>query len=189
MESSSLSIDVDPLPATDTVLNIAPVTDLLTVAPLTTPQIIALIVAAMALVISGFVSGSEISYFSLTPQQLDDLDDSPRNNGVRRLLATPERLLATILIANNLVNVTIVILCTFALGPIFNQLSPVVSFILQTVILTFLILLFGEILPKLYANSNPLRWARMAVPGLRFFVKSLYPISSLLVRSSSIVHR
>lgn len=189
MESSALSLDVDPLPATDILTDIMPATDLLAVAPLTTPQIIALIVAAIALVISGFVSGSEIAYFSLTPQQLDDLDDTPRDNTIHRLLATPERLLATILIANNLVNVTIVILCTFALGPVFERLTPVLSFILQTVILTFLILLFGEILPKLYANSNPLRWARMAVPGLRLFVRMLYPVSSMLVRSSSIVHR
>lgn len=152
-------------------------------------QIIALLVAALALIVSAFVSGSEIAYFSITQQQLDDMDDTPRNNGVRSLLSMPERLLATILIANNLVNVTIVILCTFALGPIFTSMSPVLSFILQTVLLTFLILLFGEILPKLCANSNPLRWARMAVPGLKAAIKILYPIASLLVRSSSMVQR
>ena len=77
-----------------------------------------------------------------------------------RLLSVPERLLATILIINNLVNVTIVVLCNFALGPIFSGMSAVWSFILQTVLLTFLILLFGEILPKLYANSNNLAWAK-----------------------------
>lgn len=158
-------------------------------APLSVAQIIALTIALLALVVSGFVSGSEIAYFSLTPSQIDDLDDSPRDYGIRRLLDKPERLLATILIANNLVNVTIVILCTFALGPVFAQLSDLMSFLLQTVILTFLILLFGEILPKLYANSNPLRWARMAAPALSAAVKVLYPVSSMLVRSSSIVHR
>ena len=158
-------------------------------APLSLPQIIALTIALMALIVSGFVSGSEIAYFSLTPSQTDGLGDSPRDTGIRRLLAKPERLLATILIANNLVNVTIVILCTFALGPVFARLSELLSFLLQTVILTFLILLFGEILPKLYANSNPLRWARMAAPALSVAVKVLYPVSSMLVRSSSIVHR
>ncbi|MDE7407471.1 MAG: CNNM domain-containing protein, partial [Muribaculaceae bacterium] len=152
-------------------------------------QIVALLVAALALIISAFVSGSEIAYFSITQQQLDDMDDTPRNNGVRSLLEIPERLLATILIANNLVNVTIVILCTFALGPIFTSLSPVLSFILQTVLLTFLILLFGEILPKLCANSNPMRWARMAVPGLKAAISILYPVASMLVRSSSMVQR
>lgn len=129
-------------------------------------------------------------YFSLTPSQIEDLGESPRDSGIRRLLDKPERLLATILIANNLVNVTIVILCTFALGPVFENLnSELLSFLLQTVILTFLILLFGEILPKLYANSSPLRWARMAAPALSAAVRFFYPLSSMLVRSSSIVHR
>ncbi|MDE6239096.1 MAG: DUF21 domain-containing protein, partial [Muribaculaceae bacterium] len=103
----------------------------------------------MALAVSGFVSGSEIAYFSLSPSQRDELDESGRGESIMRLLAHPERLLATILITNNLVNVTIVVLCNFALGPVFSNMHPVLSFILQTVILTFLILLFGEILPKL----------------------------------------
>lgn len=163
---------------------------LLAVAPLSAAQIIALTIAVLALILSGFVSGSEIAYFSLTPSQIEDLGESPRDSGIRRLLDKPERLLATILIANNLVNVTIVILCTFALGPVFENLnSELLSFLLQTVILTFLILLFGEILPKLYANSSPLRWARMAAPALSAAVRFFYPLSSMLVRSSSIVHR
>ncbi len=158
------------------------------------PQTVALVIAAFALVASGFVSGSEISYFSLTPQQLDDDDDDDehgpeRNAGVRRLLAMPERLLATILIANNLVNVTIVILCNFALGPVFEGMGAVWSFVLQSVILTFLILLFGEIIPKLYAQTRPLLWAHMASPVLLALVKLLYAPASLLVRSSSIVHK
>lgn len=157
--------------------------------PLDTAQIVALALAVIALVLSGFVSGSEIAYFSLTPQQIDELDESSTSEAIRRLVSQPERLLATILIANNLVNVTIVVLCTFALGPVFSQLSPVWSFILQTVILTFLILLFGEILPKLYANSHTLGWARMAVRAINLAVKLFWPISSMLVKSSSIVNR
>lgn len=156
------------------------------------PQTVALVIAAFALVASGFVSGSEISYFSLTPQQLDDDDDEhgpERNAGVRRLLSMPERLLATILIANNLVNVTIVILCNFALGPVFEGMGAVWSFVLQSVILTFLILLFGEIIPKLYAQTRPLSWAHMASPVLLALVRLLYAPASLLVRSSSIVHK
>ena len=156
------------------------------------PQTVALVIAAFALVASGFVSGSEISYFSLTPQQLDDDDDEhgpERNAGVRRLLSMPERLLATILIANNLVNVTIVILCNFALGPVFEGMGAVWSFVLQSVILTFLILLFGEIIPKLYAQTRPLSWAHMASPVLLALAKLLYAPASLLVRSSSIVHK
>ncbi len=152
-------------------------------------KIIALVIALMALVVSGFVSGSEIAYFSLTQQQLDELEESGKGAPVLQLLAKPERLLATILITNNLVNVTIVVLCNFALGPVFGSMHPVVSFILQTVILTFLILLFGEILPKLYANNYPMSWARVAVPGIRFFMKLFSPLSRLLVSSTSIVNR
>lgn len=154
-------------------------------------QIVALCVAAFALLISGFVSGSEISYFSITPQQADELDESDNSHKIRRLLKEPERLLATILIANNLVNVAIVVLTTFALTPLFDamQLTGWLNFLLQTVVLTFLILLFGEILPKLIANTNPLRWARFAVGGVSAMLRIFHPISSLLVKSTKIVNK
>ncbi len=152
-------------------------------------QTIALVVALLALMVSGFVSGSEIAYFSLTPAQCEELDETSRGAAIRRLLARPERLLATILIANNLVNVTIVVLCNFALGPVFSSMPPVWSFVLQTVILTFLILLFGEIMPKIYANNYPTQWARFAVGGISFFERLFAPLAGLLVRSSTIVKR
>lgn len=152
-------------------------------------KIIALLIALAALCLSGFVSGSEIAFFSITPQQEEDLEDTPKGAGILRLLAQPERLLATILITNNLVNVSIVVLCNFALGPVFSSMSPVLSFILQSVILTFLILLFGEILPKLYANNYPLKWAQFAAPGIGFFMKTFSPLSKLLVSSTSIVNK
>lgn len=152
-------------------------------------QIAALVVALICLFFSGFVSGSEISYFSLTEAQCEELDESPKGAAIRRLLSNPQRLLATILIANNLVNVTIVVLCNFALGPVFEGMSPVLSFVLQTVILTFLILLFGEILPKLYANNYPLTWARFALPGLTFAYRLLGAPARLLMKSGTIVNR
>ncbi len=153
-------------------------------------QIIALSIALLALLVSGFVSGSEIAYFSLTPAQLEDMDsDDKTSESIRSLLSVPERLLATILVTNNLVNVTIVVLTNFALGPVFDNMSPVLSFILQTIILTFLILLFGEILPKLYATNNSMRWARFATSGLTFFMKLFAPLSAVLVRSSVIVNK
>lgn len=152
-------------------------------------NILAIIVAVLFLCISGFVSGSEIAYFSLTPSQCEKLEESERGRSIIRMLSQPERLLATILIANNLVNVTIVVLLNFALGPVFSGMSAVLSFILQTVILTFLILLFGEILPKLYANHNPVGWARMACPGVRFMVAFCRPLSGMLVKSTTIVNR
>lgn len=152
-------------------------------------EIVSLVIACLALLLSGFISGSEIAYFSLTPAQEEDLDDSNAGRRVLALLRKPERLLATILIANNLVNVAIVVLTNFALGPVFTGMNAVLSFILQSVLLTFLILLFGEILPKLYANHNPMRWALFAAPALGFISTLFSPLSRLLVRSTSIVHR
>lgn len=152
-------------------------------------QIVALVCALVALFISGFVSGSEIAFFSLTEDQLDELEESRNGESIINLVKRPERLLATILIANNLVNVTIVVLCNFALGPVFEGMSPVLSFILQTVILTFLILLFGEILPKLVANSDNLRWVRFSVGGVKVMMALLSPFSSLLERSTTIVNK
>lgn len=150
---------------------------------------VALGLAAVCLVISGFVSASEIAFFSLTDNQCEELDDTGSGETVRRLLAVPERLLATILIANNLVNVTIVVLCNFALGPLFDNMPDVISFVLQTVILTFLILLFGEILPKLYSSNYPAKWARMAAPGVWGLYRLFLPFSKFLVGSTSIVNR
>lgn len=187
-----IDLDTDPLPATeavaDLILNFVnnPLLDVMTMGG---SQIVALALALLALVLSGFVSGSEIAYFSLTPTQCEELEETPKGERVLALLEKPERLLATILIANNLVNVTIVVLCNFALGPIFSGMSALWSFILQTVLLTFLILLFGEILPKLYANSNNLGWAKMAEGTLNMFVRMFYPLSSVLVKSSGIVNK
>lgn len=158
-------------------------------APFGVAQIVALCFAGLALLISGFVSGSEIAFFSITPQQAEELDESERSDAIRRLLGMPERLLATILIANNLVNVTIVVLTSFALTTLFEQLSPVANFLLQTVCLTFLILLFGEILPKLAANTAPLRWAGFATGGVNFLMRLFWPLSSVMVRSTKIVNK
>ena len=152
-------------------------------------QYIALGIALVALCISGFVSGSEIAFFSLSAKQREKLEEYAWGRQALRLLAKPERLLATILIANNLVNVTIVILVNYSLGPIFENMDPVWSFILQTVIITFLILLFGEIAPKLIGNSRPLWWVRFAVPGLKLLTVLLAAPAKRLMKSSHIVHR
>lgn len=153
-----------------------------------TGQSIALILAVLCLFISGFISGSEISFFSLSPNHDDEVEESKKRDEIIRLLDNPDRLLATILIANNMVNVAIVVLTTYALSPLFAGLSALVSFLVQSVLLTFLILLFGEILPKLIANNKPVAWAEFAAPILSGIVKLCYPISSLLVKSTSFVN-
>lgn len=159
------------------------------IAPFGVPQIIALALGALCLIISGFVSGSEISFFSINPDDESLNEDDSVDRQICNVLEQPERLLATILIANNLVNVTIVVLCNFALGPVFSGMSEVLSFILQTVILTFLILLFGEIFPKLLAKQNPLGWARRAIHPVKLLIKIFKPLSSILVKSTGIVNK
>ena len=173
-----------------------PATQLLTLVPaiinnvFSVTQIVALMIALLSLLLSGFISGSEISFFSLTQAQLDDMGEEDRGGrAIRRLLSKPERLLATILIANNLVNVSIVVLINFALGPVFVGMNEVMSFVLQSVLLTFLILLFGEILPKLYATNCPVKWARFAVDGLSIMQAVLSPLSRMLESSSTIVNK
>lgn len=152
-------------------------------------EIVALVIAGACLLVSGFVSGSEIAFFSLDKSRFDEIANTSGGERTIKLLQKPERLLATILIANNLVNVTIVVLTNYALGPIFNDMSPVLSFVLQTILLTFLILLFGEILPKLYASNHCEKWAHFATPGISFISTLLSPLSRLLVSSTSIVKR
>jgi gliding motility-associated protein GldE len=157
--------------------------------PLPIFQIVILAISVLALLASGFISGSEIAFFSLSQAQRDNLEETPRGQLALKLLAKPEQLLATILIANNLVNVTIVVLTNYALGPVFANMNAVLSFILQSILLTFLILLFGEILPKLIANNYPQGWVKFATPGVYALMTLLSPLSKLLVSSTSIVHR
>lgn len=153
-------------------------------------QIVCLVIAALALLVSGFISGSEIAYFSLTNgSENEEIEDMPVAETVKKLISKPEKLLATILIANNLVNITIVILCSFAFDRIFDGMPEWWSFIIKTVILTFLILLFGEIIPKLYADVYPLNWIRRTAPTLNAIVTLVSPLSSLMVRSSGIVNK
>ena len=131
-----------------------------------TPAFLAIVVL---LVLSGLISGSEVSFFSLTTPQLDNLKAGKKNTDLRivELLEKPRQLLATILISNNFINVGIVILSTFVVHQIFNfAANPVAAFVIEVVAVTSLILLFGEVLPKIYATSAPLTLARVMVKPL-----------------------
>ena len=135
--------------------------------------ILAIILAGLFLCVSAFVSASEIAYFSLSSEELHEFDDdeSTTNVLVKKLLAKPEYLLATILISNNLVNVAIVILCNFFFSDILHFHSDVLDFIFQTILLTFLLLLFGEVMPKFYANQKPVKWVKRSCRGLSLLEK------------------
>lgn len=141
--------------------------------------------------VSAFVSGSEIAYFGLSPQELDEIAESenPTDRKVEKLLKNSERLLATILISNNLVNITMVVLLTFAIGQTVEFNSELLSFLIQTVFMTFLLLLFGEIFPKLVARGRTMQWVRKAAGGVSFLSFIFSPLSRLMVKSSFIVKR
>ncbi len=155
----------------------------------TSGSIIAIIVAVVGLFLSAFNSGSEIAYFSLRPDDVDEIEDSHRRERVKELLAMPEKLLATILVGNNLVNIMIAIVLNYAMNQIFDFNSTVLDFIVQTVILTFLILLFGEVIPKLYATNFNIKFAAQASAPLKAAVKLFSPLTALLVRSTSLVSK
>ncbi len=151
------------------------------------------VIAFLCLCVSAFVSGSEIAYFGLSQSDVDELeeesDDDPKAGKTFRLICNSEQLLATILIANNLVNVTMVVLLSFAINNVIDFNSDVANFLLQTVFLTFLLLLFGEILPKLIANGRMMAWALGAAPMLTAIYRLVSPIARMMVRSTTIVNR
>ncbi len=155
----------------------------------TTASIIAGLVAICSLCVSAFVSASEIAYFSLKDTDFEKFESQRTLDMVKKLLANPEKLLATILISNNLVNVTIIILCNFVMNQVLEVRSSVLDFIIQSVFLTFLILLFGEIIPKIYSSNNNIRFASFAANGLTFLSKLFNPISRIMVKSTIIVNK
>ena len=154
--------------------------------------IIAIVLAVLLLFASGFVSASEIAFFSLSPNDLSEIEEEEHSSDRRimELLKDTERLLATILISNNFVNVTIIMLCNFFFASVidFGQ-AVIVEFLVITVVLTFLLLLFGEIMPKIYSEQHTLKFCRMAAPVVMVLKKVFAPLSSLLVRSSFIVNK
>jgi len=154
--------------------------------------IIALILAVLLLYASGFVSASEIAFFSLSPSDLNDIEQEkhPADAKITALLEDSERLLATILISNNFVNVTIIMLCNYFFASIINFGTSIwLEFLVITVVLTFLLLLFGEIMPKIYSAQYTLKFCRKAVPVISFLVSFFRPLSSLLVHSTTLVNK
>lgn len=158
-----------------------------------TPQLLAgVLVLILLLLISAFISGSEVAFFSLNPQHKDDLkaSKSPKADVVLKLIAKPEQLLATILIVNNLVNVGIVILSSFLSNTLFDfSQNPQLGFLFQIIIITFILLLFGEIIPKVYAARFPIGFSSISAPIIQFLNYLFYPFSSLLMSSSNIINK
>ena len=143
------------------------------------------------LVLSALISGSEVAFFSINPIQEKELDDSDSSNDklIQSLLLDPKRLLATILISNNFVNIAIVVLSSFIIERIawINNLSEIFIFLIQVVIVTFLILLFGEVLPKVYATNHALRLARLMAPFMVIASKLFAWPSWVLINSTNFI--
>ncbi|MBE6282380.1 MAG: gliding motility-associated protein GldE [Bacteroides sp.] len=154
--------------------------------------IVAISLAVLLLFASGFVSASEIAFFSLSPTDLSEIEEekSSSDKYIKALLADSERLLATILISNNFVNVTIIMLCNYFFAEVVDfGTSVILEFLVITVILTFLLLLFGEIMPKIYSAQHTLKFSRFAAPVVSVLKKVFSPLSALLVKSSVIVNK
>jgi len=155
--------------------------------------VIYLVVMCLLLALSALVSGSEVAYFSLEPSQLEALSSSSddQDKRVKELLVHPERLLATILISNNLVNVAIIILSTLVVEGLVDStaVSALTAFLIQVVLVTFMILMAGEVVPKVYASTHNIELARFMSRPLFFSAKLFTPISSLLMGISSLVRK
>lgn len=153
---------------------------------------IALGIVIVLLLCSGFVSASEIAFFSLKPSDRGIIEEGRHkaDEKVSALLDDEERLLATILITNNLVNVAVIILLYFCFDKTvdFGQ-AYWLEFLVMTVLLTFLLLLFGEVIPKIYSNQHALSFCRFTAPKLQVLSKVFWPLSKVLIRSKVITRR
>lgn len=129
---------------------------------------------------SALVSAAEVAYFSLTPKDLDACaqGDTTKTQIITSLLEKPKKLLATLLVANNFINIGVVILFSVIGKNLFESIaSPLLKFTVEVILVTFLILLFGEVLPKVYANRNNIKFALFVAYPLSFLDKILSPIS------------
>ncbi len=171
--------------------SISDISSLVVFQPITTGIVLAAILAAFLLLLSGFASGSEIAFFSLSPQDLDELEPDKRSEDSRIVMLRDdsERTLATILIANNFVNVTIIMLCNYIFGSLVKFKSEWLEFLCITVLLTFLLLLFGEIMPKVYSRQTPLKFCRRVVGGVMFLRKLFWPLETILIRSGMLAEK
>lgn len=141
---------------------------------------------------SAMVSGSETAFFSLTPNDLGKLrsKNDKISNLILKLLDIPKKLLATILITNTFINVGIVILSTYITAQMFSlETNPILTFVVQVVVVTSLILVFGEIIPKILANRQPVKVAVMMATFLKFLIIFFKPLSSILVSSTNFIDK
>ena len=152
------------------------------------------------LILSAFISGSEVAFFSLTETDLNELSENKENktNTLQQLLNKPKKLLANILIANNAVNILIVLLFANLGDVFFKEINNTISLyffsisvrtFIEVGVITFLILLFGEVLPKVYANRNPKRFALLMAPFISVISKLFVLFSTPLIQLSNVIEK
>lgn len=159
--------------------------------PFTTGVAISLIVTFVLIVCSALITGSEVAYFSLSPSEKHKIAgrSTKKSFYINKNLESPEQLLATILVANNFVNVGIVILSSFTLTNLVDfSNEPIWGFAFQVVVISFIILLFGEIIPKVYTTHQALKFARFIAVPLYYLIKIFRPLNFILIYSTSFVN-
>jgi putative hemolysin len=180
-----IELDVEPNQILNSVLD-------LTVNPINLNVIMALIAIIILLGLSALVSGAEAAFFSLSPAEVNSIQNSrsKTNLVISHLLDMPEKLLATILVANSFVNVGVIITSAYVTNSLFDfSHAPILGFIIQVVVITLVIVFFGEILPKIYAIRYSQKVVRfMAVP-LDVFEKVCRPVNFLLINTSTVIQR
>ncbi|MEM9023159.1 MAG: DUF21 domain-containing protein, partial [Bacteroidota bacterium] len=160
--------------------------------PLSVGVVLGLLVMVVLLICSALISGTEVAFFALTPQDRKELEESNSklSDLILKLLDKPKKLLATVLIGNNFVNVAIVIISTFIMDRAFAfGDNAVLAFVIQIVAVTLLILLLGEIIPKVYANRYSLRWVALMARPIAFLSRVVSPLSHWLIQSTSLIDR
>ena len=151
-----------------------------------TPEIgFAFFVIIVLLFLSAIVSGSEVAFFSMNPNDIDELEQSAevKDKRILELLSRPRMLLATVLVSNNFINIAIIILFNYVIGSLLITDNTIVQFIVNIVVVTSLLVFFGEVSPKVFATQNKFTLARFSSSLLKFFRTIFYPISWLLVSS------
>jgi len=166
---------------------------LLTFNSISLPVAISLLVMIVLLISSALISGSEVAFFSIDAKDRESLnaEKDPKSLRVLDQLVKPKKLLATILIANNFINIAIVILSTYMINNLvsFGPNEEIMNFVVTVVVATFLILLVGEVIPKVYATNNSIKLAKFMASPLLIVGKVCSPLSNVLVRSTSFIDK
>jgi putative hemolysin len=154
--------------------------------------VVGFLIIVILLIGSALMSASEVAFFSLKPEDIESFksDKNKKSKAVLKLYNNPEKLLSTVLVANNTINIAIVLLAAYLSSRMFDfSAEPVLGFVINVVVITFLLLFFGEVMPKVYASRNHIALALFMAYPVTLLEKVFQPVTSLLIFSSSFVKR